>query len=168
MNTTKRTEISTVGEFGLIELITKDIESANRESVKGIGDDAAILQFEEGDEVTCTWTPTENFQSWISTLHGGIQATLLDETCGWLVSRKCQLAGMTTQLNVKYKKPVLINGTPLEVRTKIKEIKRSFVLIDCQLLQGGEICSTAEATFFCFSKEKSINDFHFQPFEVEE
>jgi acyl-coenzyme A thioesterase PaaI-like protein len=124
--------------------------------------------FEEGDEVTCTWTPTENFQSWISTLHGGIQATLLDETCGWLVSRKCQLAGMTTQLNVKYKKPVLINGTPLEVRTKIKEIKRSFVLIDCQLLQGGEICSTAEATFFCFSKEKSINDFHFQPFEVEE
>ena len=51
MNTTKRTEISTVGEFGLIELITKDIESANRESVKGIGDDAAILQFEEGDEV---------------------------------------------------------------------------------------------------------------------
>lgn len=51
MNTTKRTEISSLGEFGLIERITKDIAPINKESAKGIGDDAAILQFSDNDEV---------------------------------------------------------------------------------------------------------------------
>lgn len=124
--------------------------------------------FEEGDEVTCTWMPNNNFQGWLFTLHGGIQATLIDETCGWLVSRKCQLAGMTTQLNVKYKKPVPIDGTAVEVRARIKETKRNFIFIECQLLQNGEVCSLADVTFYCFSKEKSEKDFYFIPFEVEE
>lgn len=124
--------------------------------------------YEEGDEVTCTWTPTDNFQGWLDTLHGGIQATLIDETCGWLVSRKRQLAGMTTQLNVKYKRPVPIDGNSVEIRASIREIKRTFVLIDCNLYHKGELCSTADVTFFCFSKEKSEKDFYFKPFEVEE
>ena len=51
MNTTKRTEISSLGEFGLIERITKDIAPINKESAKGIGDDAAILQFSDNDEM---------------------------------------------------------------------------------------------------------------------
>lgn len=51
MNTTKRTEISSLGEFGLIDRITKDIPITNKETVKGVGDDAAILQF-SGDEET--------------------------------------------------------------------------------------------------------------------
>ncbi|MBQ2025020.1 MAG: PaaI family thioesterase [Paludibacteraceae bacterium] len=124
--------------------------------------------YEEDDEVTTTWIPDRHFQGWLETLHGGIQATLIDEVSGWLISRKCQLAGMTTQLNVKYKKPVAIDGNAVEVRAKIREIKRNFVFIDCQLLHNGQLCSTADVTFFCFSKEKSINDFNLLPFEVEE
>ena len=51
MNTTKRTEISSLGEFGLIDHITKEIKTDNKESIKGIGDDAAILQFGNDEEV---------------------------------------------------------------------------------------------------------------------
>mgnify|MGYP002516523560 FL=1 len=51
MNTTKRTEISSLGEFGLIDHITKEIKTENKESIKGIGDDAAILQFSNDEEV---------------------------------------------------------------------------------------------------------------------
>ncbi|MBO5920790.1 MAG: thiamine-phosphate kinase [Bacteroidaceae bacterium] len=51
MNTTKRTEISTLGEFGLIDHITKEIKTENKESIKGIGDDAAVLQFSNDEEV---------------------------------------------------------------------------------------------------------------------
>ena len=54
MNTTKRTEISSLGEFGLIDHLTKDIATTNKESVKGIGDDAAILQFSEEEETLVT------------------------------------------------------------------------------------------------------------------
>ena len=51
MNTTKRTEISSLGEFGLIEKLTNGLSSTNKETVKGAGDDAAILQFDTNEEV---------------------------------------------------------------------------------------------------------------------
>lgn len=51
MNTDKRTEISTVGEFGLIERLTSDIKIVNKETVTGVGDDAAILQYANNEEV---------------------------------------------------------------------------------------------------------------------
>lgn len=54
MNTTKRTEISSLGEFGLIEKLTKDLTTNNKETIKGAGDDAAILQFENDEEVLVT------------------------------------------------------------------------------------------------------------------
>lgn len=41
----QRTEIATLGEFGLIEHISKDIEVRNSSTEKGIGDDAAILSY---------------------------------------------------------------------------------------------------------------------------
>ncbi|HMK25659.1 MAG TPA: thiamine-phosphate kinase [Chitinophagaceae bacterium] len=43
MNSEQRTEISSLGEFGLIEHLTKNIELQNASSVLGVGDDAAII-----------------------------------------------------------------------------------------------------------------------------
>lgn len=37
-----RTEISTLGEFGLIRHLTDRIEIKNNSTIKGVGDDAAI------------------------------------------------------------------------------------------------------------------------------
>ena len=54
MNTTKRTEISSLGEFGFVERLTKDIKPINKETVMGIGDDAAVLQFDNDEEVLIT------------------------------------------------------------------------------------------------------------------
>ena len=41
-----RTEISRLGEFGLIDHLTHNITLVNDSSVKGVGDDAAVLDFE--------------------------------------------------------------------------------------------------------------------------
>ena len=54
MNTSRRTEISSLGEFGLIERLTKELSTTNKETVKGTGDDAAILQFASDEEVLVT------------------------------------------------------------------------------------------------------------------
>lgn len=40
-----RTEIGDLGEFGLIQHLTKDIELKNKSTLKGVGDDAAVLDF---------------------------------------------------------------------------------------------------------------------------
>ena len=49
-----RTPISSVGEFGLIDILKKDIELKNPSSVEGIGDDAAILDASQRSIVVST------------------------------------------------------------------------------------------------------------------
>ena len=45
--------------------------------------------YEDGDDIVSLWNPGENYQSWINTLHGGIQATL---TCNGKV---CSMSEIT-------------------------------------------------------------------------
>lgn len=54
MQTNNRTEIATLGEFGLIKHLTKDIEIQNSETQYGVGDDAAVLEFKEQQTLVTT------------------------------------------------------------------------------------------------------------------
>lgn len=52
MEKTTRTEISSLGEFGLIDRITQGFPLKNKSSLKGTGDDAAIIYPEKNQVVT--------------------------------------------------------------------------------------------------------------------
>ncbi|MBL7884058.1 MAG: thiamine-phosphate kinase [Bacteroidia bacterium] len=45
LENTSRTELSSLGEFGLIKHLTQFIEITNESTIKGIGDDAAVIDF---------------------------------------------------------------------------------------------------------------------------
>jgi len=125
--------------------------------------------YEDGEDVVCIWEARDEYQGWLKTLHGGIQATLMDELGGWVVNRKLQVAGMTTTLTMKYMRPVPTgDGTLIEVRAHIRERKRNFVFIDATLSCDGEVCSSCAMTYYCFSAEKSATDFHFTGCHLEE
>ncbi|MCH5329041.1 MAG: thiamine-phosphate kinase [Coprobacter sp.] len=47
MEDIKRTEIASLGEFGLIKHLTRHLELKNSSSLKGVGDDAAVLSYPE-------------------------------------------------------------------------------------------------------------------------
>ena len=47
-----KTEIATLGEFGLIRHLTKDIKQVQPSTVKGVGDDCAVMDFSKGLPVT--------------------------------------------------------------------------------------------------------------------
>lgn len=49
-----QTEISTLGEFGLIDKLTKDFPIKNAETKLGVGDDAAIMSFGDKDVLVTT------------------------------------------------------------------------------------------------------------------
>jgi hypothetical protein len=55
----------------------------------------------------------------------------------------------------------------VEIRARQKEQKRNFVIMDITLSANGNLCSTAEATFYCFPREKAEKEFHFMPYELE-
>ena len=48
------TQISALGEFGLIKRLTQDIELKNPETKKGVGDDCAVLEYDGKKEVLVT------------------------------------------------------------------------------------------------------------------
>ncbi|SEF64972.1 MULTISPECIES: thiamine-phosphate kinase [Parabacteroides] len=50
----QKTEISSLGEFGLIRHLTDKIELKNESTIKGVGDDAAVLEY--GDKQTLVTT----------------------------------------------------------------------------------------------------------------
>lgn len=50
----KQTEISSIGEFGLIDRLTKDFPLRNESSKKGVGDDAAVLEFGDKEVLVTT------------------------------------------------------------------------------------------------------------------
>lgn len=49
-----RTQIATLGEFGLIDRLTKDFKLTQSTSLKGVGDDAAVLNFGEKKTLVTT------------------------------------------------------------------------------------------------------------------
>ena len=124
--------------------------------------------YEDGDDVVSYWHPSDNFQGWLHTLHGGIQSTIIDEIAMWVIARKLQTSGMTTNLNVKFRKPVPTGeGVIIEVRSHIREMKRNFAILEASIMYEGEVCSSAEITYFCFPKEKAASDFYFTGCRVE-
>ncbi|MCQ2083082.1 MAG: thiamine-phosphate kinase [Bacteroidaceae bacterium] len=54
MNQQEKTRISQLGEFGLIDHLTKDIKLFNASTVKGVGDDAAILDYKDRQVLVTT------------------------------------------------------------------------------------------------------------------
>ena len=47
-------EINELGEFGLIDRLTRDFPLRNASSIKGVGDDAAVIAFESDKEILVT------------------------------------------------------------------------------------------------------------------
>lgn len=115
------------------------------------------LEFwEDGDDILTRWRPDGNYQGWVDTLHGGIISMLMDEVAGWVVNRKLQTTGVTMQLNVRYKRPVLTTEPEVTVRGHIAGQRRNIVTIRLSLTDSrGQLCDEAEAVYYTFGPEKA-------------
>ena len=76
---------------------------------------------------------------------------------------------MTTNLNIKYKKPVPTgNDKSIEIRARVKSVKRMFVIIEADITYNGEKCSSAEMTYYTFPKDVAEKEFMFNECITEE
>ena len=124
--------------------------------------------YEDGDDIVTFWTPEARFQGWIDTLHGGIQALLLDEICGWVVTRKLQTTGVTSKMETQYLKPVFTTDSQLTLRARISKQMRNIAFIEAELFDSqGTLCTKAPCTYFCASKEKAAEEIGFIGCELE-
>ena len=111
--------------------------------------------YEDGDDVVSQWKPDPCFQGWLDTLHGGIQAVLLDEIGGWVIIRKMQCTGVTSKMETRYLKPVNIKDPFLTIRARIVETRRNLVTIEAFLYNAGnELCSRSKMTYFTYPRKQ--------------
>ncbi len=128
------------------------------------------LEFwEEGDDIVTQWHPDRDYQGWIDTLHGGVQAMLMDEVGGWVVTRKLQTTGVTSKMEVQYLKPISTSERVLTIRGHIVRQMRNVAFIETQIEDSaGEVCTKSTLVYFCASKQKAEETMGFTGCDVEE
>jgi uncharacterized protein (TIGR00369 family) len=123
--------------------------------------------WENGDEIVATWHPRKSLEGWSNILHGGIQASLLDELGGWIVLIKQKTSGVTSELNVKYIKPVNISKGSITVKGKVKDFDRRHAHITASLFDGENTeCAKAEIKYFCFPEKIARAKYHYPGIEA--
>ena len=118
--------------------------------------------FEDGDIFGATWVPTPDYSGFINLLHGGIAATLIDEAGAWCVSVKCGTACVTSELKIRYLKPVYISRGTIRVTCRITEDTERLTVVECKLHDGeGNVCVTGEGHFFKYPEEIARKKFYY-------
>ena len=121
------------------------------------------LEFwDDGESIISKWKPRPEFMGWVNVLHGGIQATLLDEIAAWVVYTKCETAGVTAELQVKYKNPVYINKGEITIKGRLLEKNKRIAIILAQLFDAGnELCAEARVKYYIFPENVAREKFHY-------
>lgn len=116
MEENKRTEISTLGEFGLIERLTAEMPLVNESSCKGVGDDAAVLHYSGKETLVTTDLLLEGVHfdlTYVPLMHLGYKAAI-----------------------VNFSDIYAMNGTPKQITVSLGVSKR-FSVEDMEQLYAG-------------------------------
>ena len=97
-NNIKNTSVSELGEFGLIDHITKSFRNNNKSTIKGVGDDAAVIEYSDNRyRLLSTDMLVEGIHfdlSYSPLKHLGYKAVSVN------VSDICAMNGIATQITV--------------------------------------------------------------------
>jgi acyl-coenzyme A thioesterase PaaI-like protein len=114
-----------------------------------------IKSYWEGEHTVCTFTPEAHHCAIPGLVYGGIIASIID--ChstgsasafayrheGRELGSEPYIRFLTASLHVDYLRPTPL-GSPLTLRSHLKEIKGRKVVISTDLTAGGELCARGE------------------------
>jgi len=112
------------------------------------------------NELVAIINPSEKHQGYPGRLHGGIAATILDETIARSIcnGKDEQLWGVTLELKTKFRKPIPL-GQEIKIVARItNEGTRSFEGTGEIILPNGDIAVSAEGKYLKVSMEKIVEN----------
>ncbi|MFV0238288.1 MAG: thiamine-phosphate kinase, partial [Flavobacteriales bacterium] len=131
-----KTPLSTLGEFGLIKHLTQHIKIENPSTIKGIGDDAAVLDFKDEKTVVSTDFLVEGIHfsmTYTPLKHLGYKAVVVN------LSDICAMNATPTQITVSI---ALSNRFPVEALEELYD----GIMTACKVYQvdfvGGDTTSS--------------------------
>jgi len=116
----------------------------------------------ENDEVFSLVTPNKEHCGFPGVLHGGIQATLLDEIAFWAIWEKIGKPALTARMEIELRKPVTMPAE-VEVRGRVIETKKRIARVETWLSLEGQVKARAKIVYYLFDPAKlhsiSTSDF---------
>jgi len=108
--------------------------------------------YEEGEFLYSDWEPRGFLQGYHNVLHGGIQATLIDEIGSWLVMIKLKSAGVTSELMVRYLKPVRVSKKGnIKLKASLTSFENNLATVHVELFDAeGRKCAEGDPTYFVY------------------
>ncbi|MBK7711771.1 MAG: PaaI family thioesterase [Bacteroidales bacterium] len=131
--------------------------------VCGVNNDFGLhAKFYETDsnELVALINPSEQHQGYPGRMHGGIAATILDETIARSIcnGKDEQIWSVTLEFKTKFRKPVPL-GQELKIVGRVtNEGNRSFEGTGEIILPNGEIAVSAEGRYMKVNIERITND----------
>ena len=131
--------------------------------VCGVNNDFGLqARFYETDakELVAVIHPSEQHQGYPGRMHGGIAATILDETISRSINsgKTEQIWGVTLELKTKFRKPVPLDQELKIVGRVTNEGNRSFEGTAEIILPNGEIAVSAEGKYLKVTIDQITND----------
>jgi acyl-coenzyme A thioesterase PaaI-like protein len=131
------------------------------------------MKFFTDEKSLFSWlTVPDHLGGWNSLVHGGVLATILDETMGWTAIHFLKKFALTHGISIEFQKPVRI-GEEVRVEGRVLEVrgKREAQVEGRLYKDGSTLCVKAVGTFRLFTteaivrlgimEEKAISDFDF-------
>lgn len=128
----------------------------------GFGLKSRFYELEDG-QLMAVFQPAIEHQGYPGRLHGGIAATILDETIGRaiMISHSANIWGVTVDFSMKLRKPVPLDKEIRVLTRIISETKRSFEGEGEILLENGQVAIEARGKYLKMDIDK-IADFDHQ------
>lgn len=108
-----------------------------------------------GEQIRTKLTVSQQFRGWSKLVHGGVLATILDETMSWAAIILSKRFILTKQMSIQFHRPVYVGSCLCGIgyiKEKTGERKATVKgeLFDDQ----GNLCASSEGEFVLYSKEQ--------------
>jgi acyl-coenzyme A thioesterase PaaI-like protein len=116
----------------------------------------------EGEQLVALFTPCDQHQGYPGRMHGGLAATILDETIGRaLMTSNEEAWGVTVEFTVRYKKPVPLDQELRVIGRITRDTRRIFEGTGEILLPDGEVAVEGQGKYIKLPLDE-IADFDYE------
>ncbi len=108
--------------------------------------------------VVATWSPPETTGGYGRIVHGGVVATLLDEAMGWALWGLTGSLGMTRELTVRYRRPVIV-GRQVTIDGRVAARDERGATVEARVLDvRGRVAAEGTGQFTFVSADRVRDD----------
>jgi uncharacterized protein (TIGR00369 family) len=121
------------------------------------------LEFSQDENgVVAEWVTGPGFEGWHGIIHGGIQATLMDETASWCILTRCGTAGVTTEMRIKYLRPLSSAAGKVFIKACLGARTAKIATVACTISDAdGNEYATGEVNYFLFPENVARDKYNY-------